>query len=132
MHPRHLKTYYVDSQPDSTAFQGCVARRRSEAAFVALPENEDHDPGLGQNADADADQHQLQPVDITNNKQRGAMYSLLTQKSREVIEKWSSVTVAASKLWDLLNAFDSEMGDPCSYRVAGAPSSRPTPSRGSY
>ncbi len=128
VHQRHLKQYYVESRPDCTAFQGCVARRRSEAAFVALPENEDHD----HEQDADYDQHQDAPVDLMSNKQRGAMYSLLTQKSREVIEKWSSVTVAASKLWDLLNAFDTEMGDPDSYRVAGAPSSRPTPSHGSF
>lgn len=126
VHPRHLKTYYVASQPDCTVFQGCVVRRSLDAVFVALPE---HD----RNADGDQHQeHEQQAADPAPRAQRSAMYSLLTQKSREVIEKWSSVTVAASKLWDILNAFDSEMGDPGSYRVAGGATSRPTPSNGSW
>ena len=126
VHPRHLKKYYVDAKPDCTAFKGCVVRRGMEAAFVPLPQQDGQPP-------LDADDHQDpsdRPRDRTATNQRGAMYTLLTQKSRQVIEKWSSVPVAASKLMNILNDFDSEMGDPSTYRIAGAASSRPTRSHG--
>ena len=60
------------------------------------------------------------------------MYRLLTQKARAVIEKWNDVPVAASKLMRYFDSFDAEMGERESYRVAGAATSRPTPSRGSH
>jgi hypothetical protein len=126
VHPRHLKKYYVDSQPDCSVFQGCVVRRSLDAAFVALPE---HDGGAHVDADAD-DQHQEDQRDVATKTQRGHMYTLLNQKSRELVEKWSSVPVAATKLMNLLMAFDSEMGDPSNYRIPGAASSRPTRSNG--
>ena len=101
-----------------------------EAAFVPLPQQDGQPPH-----NADANDHQDlsdRPRDRTAANQRGHMYTLLNQKSREVIEKWSSVPVAATKLMNILNAFDSEMGDPSSYRTAGAASSRPTPSNGAF
>ena len=126
VHPRHLKKYYVDEIPDCSSFQGCIARRRADAAFHPLQEHESRDEKEDPNDDQ---QHYTSNAGPRN--KRSHMYTLLTQKSREVIEKWSAVPVVASNLYDLLANFDSEMGDPSSYRIAGAASSRPTPSRGS-
>lgn len=126
VHPRHRKTYYADELPDCSSFQGCKARRPPDAAFHPLPGpiDEDH------TQDHDYEPSSLPTLGPRN--KRPHMHSLLTQKAREIIEKWSGVPFVASRLLDQLNTFDTEWGDPGSYRVAGAPSSTPTPSNGSW
>jgi hypothetical protein len=129
VHPRHLKSYFVtDAMPDASPFLGCVNRRSPTAIFDALSVCNDDDNS--NNNDDGCDDHSdsaPQPP-----RQRGHMYSMLTQKSRALIEKWNDVPVAASKLMRYFEGFDAEMGERDSYRVAGGATSRPTPSRGSY
>ena len=103
-------------------------RRPPNAAFHAAPANDEGANGTDPGYDDDNDE----PVAPAPRAQRTQMYSLLTQKARELVEKWSGVPFVASRLFAHLNSFDEEWGDPESYRVEGAPSSRPTPSRGSF
>ncbi len=128
VHPRHRKKYYVDDLPDCSSFQGCMVRRPPHAAFHAAPANDEGANGTDPGYDDDNNE----PVAPAPRAQRTQMYSLLTQKARELVEKWSGIPAAASRLFDHLNSFDEEWGDPERYRVQGPPSSRPTPSNGSW
>ena len=127
VHPRHTKQYFVDNVPDCSSFVGCTDRRPATAAFHPLPAR-----------NGDVDEHQQQQDDTStastavNRPLHGHMYSLLNQKTRYVVEKWSHIPVAATKLMDILDQFDTDMGDVLSYRVPGAGSSKPTPSRGDW
>lgn len=129
VHPRHRKKYYVDGLPDCSSFQGCMVRRPPNAAFHALPAAND----AGEHGTDNGNHDDEQPAAASGPRtQRSHMYSLLTQKARELVEKWSGVPLVASHLFTWLERFDEEWGDPQGYRAAGAPSSRPTPSHGSF
>ncbi len=131
VHRRHLKLYFVaDAMPDASLFLGCINRRPLTAIYEPLPACDDDD-GNHQNDCDNHDQEHGAP-DVPARQIRGSMYSMLTQKSRALIEKWNDVPVAASKLMRFFDGFDAEMGERESYRVAGEATSRPTASRGSY
>ena len=129
VHQRHRKKYYVDGLPDCSSFQGCMKRRPPNAAFEPLPARPAEGEKDTDNGNHDNDE---QPPASAPRGQRSHMYSLLNQKARELVEKWSSIPMVATHLLNHLNSFDEEWGNPETYRAAGAPSSRPTQSRGSY
>jgi hypothetical protein len=131
VHRRHLKLYFADAVPDASPFLGCINRRPLTAIYEPLPVCDGEDGNHGDDCDDQEQDSDSAPEHAPTRQQRGSMYSILTQKSREIIEKWNDVPVAASKLLRYFDSFDAEMGDRENYR-RGVASSRPTPSRGSY
>ena len=134
VHPRHLKAYFeLDALPNCSTFLGCVNRRPADAVFHPLPASDNADNGdLDVGGDLGGERVTgVQPA-VLPRPGHGRLYSILTQKSREVIEKWSHIPIVASKLMALLTAFDSDMGDVADYRVGGEATSAPTRSRGDY